>query len=47
MRNATEALDTVLLGIELKAGDEVVVSAHEYWAMMDALEQRAEREALC
>jgi isopenicillin-N epimerase len=46
MRNATEALDSVLLGIELKAGDEVVVSAHEYWAMMDALEQRTERDGI-
>ena len=28
VRNATEALDTVLLGLPLRAGDEVVCSAH-------------------
>ena len=43
VRNATEALDTVLMGIPLRAGDEVVCSAHDYYAMMDALEQRRAR----
>jgi isopenicillin-N epimerase len=40
VRNATEALDTVLLGLPLRAGDEVVCSPHDYYAMLDALEQR-------
>lgn len=37
VRNATEALNTVLLGVPLRAGDEVVCSAHDYFAMLDAL----------
>ena len=44
VRNATEALDTVLLGYKLKRGDEIVCSRHDYYAMLDALEQRRERE---
>ncbi len=46
LRNATEALDTVLLGIPLKAGDEIVCSAHDYYAMLDALEQRRSRDGV-
>lgn len=44
VRNATEALDTVLLGYKLKRGDEIVCSRHDYYAMLDAIEQRRERE---
>src|SRR5688500_4043875 len=32
VRNATEALDTVLLGVPLQKGDEIVCSAHDYYA---------------
>lgn len=46
VRNATEALDTVLLGLPLSSGDEVVCSAHDYWAMLDALEQRRARDGI-
>ncbi|MEP7247444.1 MAG: aminotransferase class V-fold PLP-dependent enzyme [Gammaproteobacteria bacterium] len=46
VRNATEALDTVLLGMPLNAGDEVVCSAHDYYAMLDALEQRRARDGV-
>lgn len=46
VRNATEALNTVLLGFPLKAGDEVVCSAHDYFAMLDALEQRRARDGI-
>lgn len=46
VRNATEALDTVLLGVPLTAGDEVVCSAHDYYAMLDALEQRRARDGV-
>ena len=46
VRNATEALDTVLLGIPLRAGDEIVCSAHDYYAMLDALEQRRARDGV-
>lgn len=44
VRNATEALNTVLLGFPLNAGDEIVCSAHDYFAMLDALEQRRARD---
>jgi selenocysteine lyase/cysteine desulfurase len=46
VRNATEALDTVLLGLPLRAGDEVVCSPHDYYAMLDALEQRRARDGI-
>lgn len=46
VRNATEALDTVLLGLPLRAGDEVVCSVHDYYAMLDALEQRRARDGI-
>jgi isopenicillin-N epimerase len=46
VRNATEALDTVLLGVPLNAGDEIVCSAHDYYAMLDALEQRQRRDGV-
>lgn len=46
VRNATEALDTVLLGVPLSAGDEIVCSYHDYYAMLDALEQRQRRDGV-
>jgi isopenicillin-N epimerase len=46
VRNATEALDTVLLGVPLSAGDEIVCSAHDYYAMLDAVEQRRARDGV-
>lgn len=46
VRNATEALNTVLLGLPLTAGDEIVCSAHDYYAMLDALEQRRARDGV-
>lgn len=46
LRNATEALDTVLLGYPLAAGDEIVCSVHDYFAMLDALEQRRSRDGI-
>lgn len=46
VRNATEALDTVLLGLPLQRGDEVVCSPHDYFAMLDALEQRRARDGI-
>lgn len=45
-RNATEALQTVLLGVPLKAGDEVLTTTLDYWAMLDGLEQRRERDGI-
>ena len=46
VRNATEALDTVLLGVPLNRGDEIVCSAHDYYAMLDALDQREARDGV-
>jgi len=46
VRNATEALDTVLLGLPLRAGDEVLTTTLDYWAMLDALDQRAKRDGI-
>lgn len=46
VRNATEAINTVLLGLSLKKGDEIVCSAHDYFAMLDALEQRRARDGI-
>jgi len=46
VRNATEALDTVLLGCPLRRGDEIVCSAHDFWAMLNALDQRRAREGV-
>lgn len=46
VRNATEALDTVLLGVPLRAGDEVVCSPHDYYGMLDALDQRRARDGI-
>ena len=46
VRNATEALDTVLLGVPLVRGDEIVCSAHDYYAMLDALDQRQARDGV-
>lgn len=46
VRNATEALDTVLLGVPLAPGDEIVCSAHDYYAMLDAVDQRRRRDGI-
>ncbi len=46
VRNATEALDTVLLGYPLERGDEVLCSTHDYYAMLDALEYRRDRDGI-
>jgi selenocysteine lyase/cysteine desulfurase len=43
-RNATESLDTVILGLPMAAGDEIVCCATDYYAMLDALEQRRDRD---
>ena len=44
VRNATEALHTVVQGVPLAAGDEVVCSAHDFWTVLDGLEQRRRRD---
>lgn len=46
VRNATEALDTAILGVPMKPGDEIVCCAHDYYAMLDAIEQRRKRDGI-
>jgi len=43
-RNATEALNTVIFGLNLKAGDEVIGTKQDYPNMINAWKQRAQRD---
>ncbi len=45
-RNASEALETVIFGLPLKAGDEVVLSKQDYPNMINAWKQREQRDGL-
>jgi selenocysteine lyase/cysteine desulfurase len=45
-RNASEALETVIFGLDLKAGDEVVLSKQDYPNMIHAWQQRELREGI-
>ncbi len=45
-RNSTEALNTIIFGLPLKAGDEVVGSRLDYPNMMRAYAQRADRDGI-
>lgn len=45
-RNATEALDTVILGLPLEKGDEVVMTRYDYPNMLHAWRQRELREGI-
>ncbi|MCS6918021.1 MAG: aminotransferase class V-fold PLP-dependent enzyme [Chitinophagales bacterium] len=45
-RNATEALDICINGIDLKAGDEVVLSRQDYPNMINMWKQRELREGI-
>jgi len=45
-RNATEALNTIIFGLNLKAGDEVVASKYDYPNMMNAWKQREKRDGV-
>ena len=45
-RNATEALNTVIYGLELEKGDEVIGCKQDYPNMMQAWEQRSQREGI-
>jgi selenocysteine lyase/cysteine desulfurase len=42
-RNTTEALDTIILGMDLKPGDEAVMTDQDYGSMLEAFEMRARR----
>lgn len=45
-RNASEALETIIFGIQLKAGDEVVASPFDYPNMVNAYKQREIRDGI-
>jgi selenocysteine lyase/cysteine desulfurase len=45
-RNATEALNTVIYGLNLKVGDEVIGTKQDYPNMIQAWRQRASREGI-
>jgi isopenicillin-N epimerase len=45
-RNASESLETCLLGMDLARGDEVLTSDQDYPRMLTALDQRARREGV-
>ena len=45
-RNASEALETIIFGLRLKPGDEVVISKQAYPNMINAWKQRAHRDGI-
>jgi len=45
-RNTTEALETVILGMDLKKDDEVITTNQDYPTVMAGLDQRARREGV-
>jgi isopenicillin-N epimerase len=45
-RNASEALHTVQCGLDLRAGDEVVTTDHDYSRMLWAWDQRVRRDGI-
>ncbi len=45
-RNASEALETVIFGLPLRAGDEVVLSKQDYPNMINAWKQREARDGI-
>src|SRR5262249_50296233 len=45
-RNTTEAINTVIFGLDLKPGDEVVTSDCDYSKFLGAFQQRAARDGI-
>ena len=45
-RNATESLNTIIYGLDLKAGDEVIGTKQDYPNMINAWRQRAMRDGI-
>lgn len=45
-RNTTEALETIIFGLDLKAGDEVVLTKQDYPNMINAWKQREKRDGI-
>ncbi|MBN2245635.1 MAG: aminotransferase class V-fold PLP-dependent enzyme [Candidatus Aminicenantes bacterium] len=46
VRNVTEAMQIVLLGITLKPGDEILTTSHDYPSMKNAIFQREKLEGI-
>ena len=46
VRNTTEALETVIFGLNLKKGDEVVLTKQDYPNMINAWKQREKRDGI-
>jgi selenocysteine lyase/cysteine desulfurase len=45
-RNASESLETLLLGLDLKSGDEVLTTTQDYGRMLTTIRQRERREGI-
>lgn len=45
-RNTTEGLNSIIFGLNLKSGDEVVLSKYDYPNMMNAWKQREKRDGV-
>jgi isopenicillin-N epimerase len=45
-RNASESLETLLLGLDLKSGDEVLTTTQDYGRMLTTIRQRELREGI-
>ncbi|WP_353484351.1 aminotransferase class V-fold PLP-dependent enzyme [Haliscomenobacter sp.] len=45
-RNSSEALETIIFGLRLQAGDEVVLSKQDYPNMINAWKQREKRDGI-
>jgi len=45
-RNSTEGLNTVIFGLDLKAGDEIILTLQDYPNMMNAWKQREKRDGV-
>lgn len=45
-RNASEALETIIFGMNLEKGDEVILAKQDYPNMMNAWKQRAKRDGI-
>ncbi len=46
VRNTSEAMEILLLGVDLKSGDEVVTTTQDYGRMRTTLDQRRRREGI-
>jgi selenocysteine lyase/cysteine desulfurase len=45
-RNTTEALNTIILGLKMEAGDEAIMTNQDYGSMRAAFNQRARRDKI-